>query len=251
MEDYSIDFEKIPDHFKTEAICFAAVSNSGDALEFVPESLKTEEICLAAVNETVYGLDALDFVPENINLESFLFSAMEDGVLDFEDIPDRLKTESFLLIAMEEGVLDFEDIPDHLKTESLYLAVMKGLNDKNVFSSVVPHRLTSEVKENSNQGYVYIAVNNSIQGMVKIGKTTRSPDERIKELSSATGVPTPFFLAHFVKVSDCTEAENYIHTRLESQGYRTSQYRPFFNVPLHEAIQLLIELETIFPYLEE
>ena len=34
----------------------------------------------------------------------------------------------------------------------------------------------------SDNGYVYVLMNPSLQNMVKIGKTTREPEERAKEL---------------------------------------------------------------------
>ena len=44
-------------------------------------------------------------------------------------------------------------------------------------------------------GYVYILVNDSMPGLIKIGKTARNSLARAKDLSSSTGVPTPFKVA--------------------------------------------------------
>ena len=46
------------------------------------------------------------------------------------------------------------------------------------------------------QGFVYILVNPAFPGYIKVGKTTKTPEERAKELSAATGVPTPFIVAY-------------------------------------------------------
>jgi hypothetical protein len=46
-------------------------------------------------------------------------------------------------------------------------------------------------------GFIYILINPSMAGLVKIGKTTRDPEARAKELSQATGVPTPFYVAYY------------------------------------------------------
>ncbi len=43
-----------------------------------------------------------------------------------------------------------------------------------------------------NEGYVYILVNPTFTGYAKIGKTTKDPAIRTKELSSSTGVPAPY-----------------------------------------------------------
>ena len=59
--------------------------------------------------------------------------------------------------------------------------------------------------------------------MVKIGRTTRNPRDRIDELSAATAIPTPFVLAFDAYVEDCERAEAYVHARLEKDGYRVAK----------------------------
>lgn len=87
------------------------------------------------------------------------------------------------------------------------------------------------------QGYVYALINQSIKGLVKIGKTTKLPEERAAELSAATGVPTPFHVAYEELFSDCDLAERTIHTILQDQGFRINDRREFFGVPLKQVIK--------------
>lgn len=94
----------------------------------------------------------------------------------------------------------------------------------------------------SGQGYIYILINPSMEGLVKIGKTQRNPDDRVKELSIATGVPTPFILAFDSFFENCSQAEEYIHALLEQ--HRVSNSREFFVVPLNEAIKIVIDAKT-------
>ena len=42
------------------------------------------------------------------------------------------------------------------------------------------------------EGYIYILSNPTFKELYKVGKTSRDPYERAEELSSATGIPTPF-----------------------------------------------------------
>ena len=56
------------------------------------------------------------------------------------------------------------------------------------------------------KGYVYIAVNDAIPGKVKIGYTTKEPTERLKELSSPTGVPGKYTLHGGVEFSEDSHA---------------------------------------------
>jgi len=81
--------------------------------------------------------------------------------------------------------------------------------------------------------------------LVKIGKTTKSTVERAKELSSATGVATPFHVAFELPVSDCDMAERLLHERLAS--HRISSDREFFAIDVREAIERLQQLGAEFP----
>lgn len=91
----------------------------------------------------------------------------------------------------------------------------------------------------SSSGYVYALVNPSLEGLVKVGKTTTSPEKRAAELSSSTGVPMPFIVAYSVIVSDCDLAEKYIHGLLEKNGFRVTTNREFFQAPLTTIIDAI------------
>jgi len=90
-------------------------------------------------------------------------------------------------------------------------------------------------------------INASLKGLVKVGKTKRDTQERANELSGTTGVPTPFIVAYEIFVSDCTQAEEYLHTLLGTKGYRISQNREFFDIPLKELIPIMIEVQKKYP----
>lgn len=81
--------------------------------------------------------------------------------------------------------------------------------------------------------------------LVKIGKTTKSAQERARELSSSTGVATPFHVAYELPVSDCDAAERLLHQRLASR--RISSDREFFAIDLREAIERLRQLSEEYP----
>ena len=98
----------------------------------------------------------------------------------------------------------------------------------------------------SEPGHIYVLVNPSMEGLVKIGKTTRDPDARAKEVSQATGVPTPFHVAFSVEVSDCHAAEDYAHTVLETTGCVRFPNREFFEAPLRRVIEVLLQVEREF-----
>lgn len=92
-----------------------------------------------------------------------------------------------------------------------------------------------------NPGYVYVLMNASLPDIVKVGMTTRDPEDRVHELSSATGVPTPFILIYKKYFSNCHLAEKMVHEVLRDS--RLSTNREFFSISPHEAINIIQSLE--------
>ena len=97
----------------------------------------------------------------------------------------------------------------------------------------------------NNKGYVYVMINPSYEGLVKIGKTTKDPEERAKELSSATGIATPFIVAYKRMFNDCHVAEKTIHKILTNKGVRVSNSREFFRLPISDAIDTILNIADI------
>ena len=101
-----------------------------------------------------------------------------------------------------------------------------------------------------NNVIVYVLINASMPGLVKIGMTTRGAKERAEELSRTTGVPTPFLVAYEIEVSDCVAMESEIHRELEEQGLRTNLNREFFSIELKDVIELVISMADKYQYVE-
>lgn len=97
----------------------------------------------------------------------------------------------------------------------------------------------------ANPGYLYILSNPSYIGQVKIGKTERHPNDRRKELSAATGVPTPFEVRHWAYFNDCDLAEKKIHEVLSKHGKRVSGKKEFFRLSAEDAIEIMNKLEVL------
>jgi len=91
------------------------------------------------------------------------------------------------------------------------------------------------------KGYVYVLVNSSMPGLVKVGKTTKRPSERASELSGVTGIPTPFIVAFEQLFEDCDEAEDHIHAELERQGFREAQNREFFRAQTSDVVRIVLQ----------
>lgn len=89
-------------------------------------------------------------------------------------------------------------------------------------------------------GYVYVLVNSSMLGLVKVGKTTKLPAERAEELSRATGVATPFIVAFAQHFLDCDAAEKFVHTELQRHGMRCANNREFFRADATDVIRAVL-----------
>jgi hypothetical protein len=83
-------------------------------------------------------------------------------------------------------------------------------------------------------GYVYILINSSMPGLVKIGHAMQLPEGQAKELLQPTGVPTPFQVAWYKKTPYHIQAGHLLHNFIAR--FRSDRGREFFAIPLDQAI---------------
>ena len=86
-------------------------------------------------------------------------------------------------------------------------------------------------------GYVYVLQNPAFPHLLKIGFTTRTPEERAEELSRHSGVPTPYRVVFSEFFEDCYAAEQEIHQILEAKR----RGKEFFHVSVEEAVDVIRE----------
>lgn len=91
------------------------------------------------------------------------------------------------------------------------------------------------------KGHVYILVNSAFSNLVKIGYTTKNPQERAGELSG-TGTPSRFIVAYSVLVNDCEMIEAEMHQFFSK--FRHNEDREFFNISAKDAIEKLIAISA-------
>lgn len=87
-------------------------------------------------------------------------------------------------------------------------------------------------------GYIYILNNQYITGLLKIGFTTRDPQDRVRELSSHTGVPGKFNLVYAWEVENPSYVEKVVFSTLKK--YRAEG--EFFSITSDEAKSKIIEI---------
>lgn len=90
------------------------------------------------------------------------------------------------------------------------------------------------------EGWIYVLVNSSMPGLLKVGKTSRDPEHRATELSSVTGVATPFVVIFQQHFGDCDAAEQFVHVKLQECGFREANNREFFRARPNEVIRIVL-----------
>lgn len=90
--------------------------------------------------------------------------------------------------------------------------------------------------------YIYILVNPSIPGICKIGYTTTTVYDRVKQINGATGVITPWDPVFSYKCSDGRALEREIHEELELMGVRVNNRREGFAIDTDSARTLIEKL---------
>lgn len=88
--------------------------------------------------------------------------------------------------------------------------------------------------------WVYVLSNASQPGLLKIGYTKNTPEERAKQISNATGVPIPYKVEWAFHCYDGFSLEQEVHHKLGE--YRVNNNREFFQISLDEVKDTVAEL---------
>lgn len=83
-------------------------------------------------------------------------------------------------------------------------------------------------------GWVYVLTNERVPGLVKIGKTSKVPEIRAKEVSK-TGVPGQWVVVYKAFVPDYSNVERIVHDKLKAAGQHDS--KEYFTCKPFEAIR--------------
>ena len=85
-------------------------------------------------------------------------------------------------------------------------------------------------------GYIYCFSTLSMPGILKIGKTKRTPEARLSEANASDTwrPPTPYKIEFAKKVYNASQKEKTLHILLEQYTYRIHPRREFFSVSPEE-----------------
>ncbi len=88
-------------------------------------------------------------------------------------------------------------------------------------------------------GVIYVLINPAFTNLLKIGKTTRTAEQRAVEMSYGTGIPGKFVVAYDDFVEDCDLAERQIFELLKEYRYKGN--REFFELKLRDALPVVMK----------
>ena len=91
-------------------------------------------------------------------------------------------------------------------------------------------------------GFIYI-LSNSAFNTLKIGRTSKAPEERRRELSSETGVPAPYKIEYYAFVENYESVERQVHLKLDSN--RPQKNKEHFNCTVPEAIIVIEDIANV------
>ncbi len=99
------------------------------------------------------------------------------------------------------------------------------------------HAGQARIGEERGAGWLYVLSTRELPSLLKVGMTTRSVEERVKEINAATGVAVPFGVRRCWRVSNPRAAEKLAHQKLDE--FRVRDDREFFRLCFRDAVQRL------------
>jgi uncharacterized protein len=182
-------------------------------------------------------------ISEKEILDERVVEIHEKGFFDIYRTPSQKYFQKTYLKKMAEDMLQFLNV--EISAPKLNFRVPSHINQTNAdeYKEILHTFLelpSHQDNEDEDKGYLYILINSAFPNLLKIGQTTRTPQERADELSSSTGVPYPFVVAHYEKVSNPVNIEKEVHIALEK--YRSSKSREFFEIDIMEAKNIIADI---------
>lgn len=94
---------------------------------------------------------------------------------------------------------------------------------------------------------IYVLINEAMPGYVKVGLTTTSLEQRMRELSSSTSIPVPFSCFYACTVKDAKFVEGQLHDAFSD--HRANPKREFFIISPERVVAALklVKIEEVTP----
>ena len=106
--------EIVPDMYKNNMMCTAAINNTPMALQYVPDNIITYELCYNSVK--TYGR-VLEYVPEKHKTYKLCLTAVKNSRLALDYVPDRFMTYELCILALRKyGISTLSKLPEKYKS---------------------------------------------------------------------------------------------------------------------------------------
>ena len=113
-----------------------------------------------------------------------------------------------------------------------------GWEDVHYFTSRKTNQYSN--REGDGDSWVYVLSNPTMPGLVKIGSTSKDPNERAKQISRGTGVPLEFVVQYAYRCFNAERLERELHKYFKP--HRTNNKKEFFQLELDEVKYGIMEL---------
>jgi hypothetical protein len=143
-------------------------------------------------------------------------------------------------ITIEESKEYFQKDEDYTGAPLKYFTLTpnnEGGENVNYFTS---RKKRNNLHRGNGDQWVYIMSNPMYPNCLKIGYTKNSPEQRAKQLSSATGIILPFEVEWAFQCFNGENLEHEVHNKLSD--LRINHHREFFDITLNEAKDTIKEL---------
>ena len=148
-------------------------------------------------------------------------------------------------ITLDEAKQDYYPRPNGMSVKYVDAFTLTPLEDEQYkdcttaeFVNYWIKRQRFEAQLSFNEGYIYILENRGQPGILKIGYTDRTPQTRVREINSGTGVITPWFIVNAFQCKSPAQIESIIHSQLNQ--YRIN--KEGFGVTTLAAEQIIVQI---------
>jgi hypothetical protein len=144
------------------------------------------------------------------------------------------------LITIEKAQESYYPKPERLPVQYADAFTLIS-DDNNALTSHVNYWMkhtSFDAQLSFNEGYIYILENKGQPGILKIGYTDRTPQQRVKEINSSTGVITPWIIVEAFACRAPGAVETAVHQQLRS--YHVN--KEGFAIGAHDAIDIILRV---------
>lgn len=129
-----------------------------------------------------------------------------------------------------------------------YKNIKKQATPKSISPSneLLERNVVDMLNETENgKGYIYCFTNESMPGIVKIGMTDRTPEDRLRDANRPDTFkpPSPYVVSFAKYVNNPRQKERLLHKILEKFSERINNQREFFRVPKDDVLLLFHLIE--------